>query len=108
MRQSWLTQHNPIWIIAALLVATTISAELGFRLGRRWYPRFDDARRGHFGSILDSLLGLLARILVMVLQCATVHVVLDLDRPREGFPRINQSPMLHLQSILEGDPETRP
>jgi Protein of unknown function (DUF4239) len=63
MRQSWLYQQNPIWIIAALLVAMTIAAELGFRLGRRWYPRFDDARRGHFGSILGSLLGLLALLL---------------------------------------------
>jgi hypothetical protein len=63
MMQSWLYQQNPFWIIAGLLLATTISAELGFRLGRRWYPRFDDARRGHFGSILGSLLGLLALLL---------------------------------------------
>jgi hypothetical protein len=63
MSQSWLYQQNPIWIIAVLLVAMTISAELGFRLGRHWYPRSDDARRGHFGSILGSLLGLLALLL---------------------------------------------
>ena len=63
MRQSWLYHQNPLWIIAALLLAMTISAELGFRLGRRLYPRFDDTRRGHFGSVMGSLLGLLALLL---------------------------------------------
>jgi hypothetical protein len=63
MSQSWLYQQNPIWIVAVLLIAMTISAELGFRLGRHWYPRSDDTRRGHFGSILGSLLGLLALLL---------------------------------------------
>jgi hypothetical protein len=63
MRQSWLYHQNPIWIITALLFAMTLSAELGFQIGRRWYPRSDDVRRGHFGSILGSLLGLLALLL---------------------------------------------
>jgi hypothetical protein len=269
MNSSWLYQQNPIWIIAVLAVAMTISAEIGFRLGRRWHPRSDDARRGHLGSILGSLLGLLAlllaftfamstsryelrrqlvlndansleglyllssllpeesrkpfkqsfrkyvnlksqvglvrrglsseevaelsreaevlhsqmwktakdnavanppakfaepilkglidvlsihrarifgweshvpesviwllllgctagvgaiglsgglgnhrgmpaRIIVTVLLCATIYVVLDLDRPHQGLITISQSPMLHLQSILEGDPEARP
>jgi hypothetical protein len=269
MRQSWLYQQNPILIIAALLLVTAISAEVGFRLGHRWHSRFDDARRGHFGSILGSLLGLLAlllsftfamsanrydarrqlvindantleglylqssllpeaqrksfkqllkayvdlrsrivlmrhdasakeaselsaqaeaihgrmwnvvreasqleppprmvdwmlrglmdamsihrsrmfawasrvpdsviwllmlgcvtgigaiglsgglgnhrglpaRIIVTVLLCATIYVVLDLDRPHEGFIRINQSPMLHLEQILNKDPKATP
>jgi len=63
MSQSWLYQQNPIWIVAVLLVAMTISAELGFWLGHRWYSRTDDVRRGHFGSVLGSLLGLLALLL---------------------------------------------
>lgn len=269
MSSSWLYQQNPIWIIAVLAVAMTISAEVGFHLGRRWHPRSDDARRGHLGSILGSLLGLLAlllaftfamsstrydlrrqlvlndansleslylyssllpeewrkpfkqslrkyvnlksqvalvgdglspeetsefsreaevlhgqmwqtakdsaaanppakfaepilkglidvlsvhrarifgweshvpesvlwllllgciagvgaiglsgglghhrgmpaRIIVTVLLCATIYVVLDLDRPHQGLIKISQSPMLRLQSILDGDPEARP
>jgi hypothetical protein len=52
--------------------------------------------------------GLPARIIVTVLLSATIYVVLDLDRPHEGLIHISQSPMLHLQSILEGDPETKP
>jgi hypothetical protein len=52
--------------------------------------------------------GLPARVIVTVLLCATIYVVLDLDRPHEGLIHINQSPMLHLQSILDGDPETKP
>jgi hypothetical protein len=269
MNSTWLYRQNPLWIIAVLLVVMTIAAELGFVLGRRWYPRTDEARRGHFNSILGSLLGLLAlllaftfamsvnrydlrrqlvmndansleglyllssllpdesrkpfkqslrkyvdlrsqvalfgrnllteevselsakaellhsqmwktakdsaaanppakfaepilkglidalavhrarifgwesrvpdsvicllllgciagmgaiglsgglgkhrglpaRVIVTVLLCATIYVVLDLDRPHEGLIRISQSPMLHLQSILDGDPETKP
>lgn len=63
MNSSWLYQQNPIWVVAGLVVAMTISAEIGFRLGRRWHPRADEARRGHLGSILGSLLGLLALLL---------------------------------------------
>ena len=63
MRQSWLYHQNPVWIIAALLLAMMISAEVGFRLGRRLHSRSDDVRRGHFGSVLGSLLGLLALLL---------------------------------------------
>jgi hypothetical protein len=269
MNISWLYQQNPIWIIAVLAIAMTLSAEIGFYLGRKWHPRSDDARRGHFGSVLGSLLGLLAlllsftfvmsanryefrrqlvvsdanaleglylqssllpeesrkpfkqslrkyvnlrsriaqlrhdlspegisglttevealhgqmwktakdsatanppvkltepilkglvdalsvhrarmfgwesrvpdsiicllllgctagmgaiglsgglgnhrglpaRVIVTVLLCATIYVVLDLDRPHEGLIQISQSPMLHLQSIIDGDPEARP
>jgi hypothetical protein len=269
MTSSWIYQQDPVWIIVALLAAMSIAAEVGFRLGRRWHSRSDDASRGHFGSIMGSLLGLLAlllsftfamaasrydtrrqlvltdanaleglylqsnflpdaprktfkqllrkyvdlrsrvalmrhdattaeaaemssrsdaihaqmwnavkegaeanppakiaddmlkglitslsihrsrlfawesrvpdsviwlllsgciagitaiglagglgnhrgfpaRIIVTLLLCATIYVVLDLDRPHEGLITISQSPMLHLQSILEGDPEARP
>ena len=268
MNSSWLYRQDTLAIVAALMVVMTIAAELGFALGRRWYPRTDEARRGHLSSILGSLLGLLAlllsftfamsvnrydlrrqlvmndansleglyllssllpeesrkpfkqllrkyvnhrsqvalfrrnlstqevselsdeaeilhsqmwkiakdsaaanppakfaepilkglidalavhrarmfgwesrvpdsiicllllgcvagmgaiglsgglgnhrglpaRIIVTVLLCATIYVVLDLDRPHEGLIHISQSPMLHLQSILDGDPETR-
>jgi hypothetical protein len=63
MNSSWLYQQNPVWIIAVLAIAMTLSAEIGFHLGRKWHPRFDDARRRHFGSVLGSLLGLLALLL---------------------------------------------
>jgi len=60
MKPSWLYQQDTIWVIVALFVAMIVTGELGARLGRRWYPRADDLRRGHFGSVLGSLLGLLA------------------------------------------------
>ena len=44
--------------------------------------------------------GLPARIIVTLLLCATICVVLDLDRPHEGLINISQSPMLQLQKIL--------
>ena len=50
--------------------------------------------------------GLPARIIIML--CATIYVVLDLDRPHEGFIHISQSPMLHLEQILKNDPEANP
>jgi hypothetical protein len=51
--------------------------------------------------------GLPARVIVTVILCATIYIVLDLDRPHEGLIQISQSPMLHLQSIIESDPEAR-
>jgi hypothetical protein len=35
-------------------------------------------------------------------------VVLDLDRPHEGFINVSQSPMLHLEQTLKNDPEANP
>jgi hypothetical protein len=63
MRESWLYQQNPVWIIVCLLLVMTIAAEVGYRVGRRLHPKSDDAGRGHFGSIVGSLLGLLALLL---------------------------------------------
>ena len=63
MHASWLYQQNPLFIILTLLLAMTTAAEVGFRLGRRWHARSGDAGRVHFGSILGSLLGLLALLL---------------------------------------------
>ncbi|MEO8439665.1 MAG: hypothetical protein ABI540_05525 [Spartobacteria bacterium] len=44
-------------------MAITLTAEIGFRLGRRWHPQLDDMRRGHLGAVLGSVLGLLALLL---------------------------------------------
>jgi hypothetical protein len=63
MSSSWIYQQNPVWVIVVLLMAMSIAAEVGFRLGRHWHTRSDDASRGHFGSIMGSLLGLLALLL---------------------------------------------
>jgi hypothetical protein len=63
MNVSWLYRQDALWIVGVLLVIMTLAAEIGFALGRRWHPRTDDARRGHLGSILGSLLGLLALLL---------------------------------------------
>jgi hypothetical protein len=63
MNASWLYHQNPLFIILTLLLAMTTAAEVGFRLGRRWHARSGDAGRAHFGSILGSLLGLLALLL---------------------------------------------
>lgn len=52
--------------------------------------------------------GLPARIIVSILLCGTIYVILDLDRPNRGLIRVSQTPMLHLQMVLDRDPETRP
>jgi hypothetical protein len=63
MNSSWLYQLDTLWVVAALLVATALAGEAGAQIGRRWHPRLDEARRGHIGSVLGSLLGLLALLL---------------------------------------------
>jgi len=63
MKPSWLYQLDSFWVVAALLVAMNLTAEGASRLGRHWYPRADDLRRGHFVAVLGSLLGLLALLL---------------------------------------------
>jgi hypothetical protein len=62
---------------------------------------------GFFGG-LENHRGLPARIGVTLLLCGTIYVVLELDKPHQGIIPVSQSPMLHLQSILDGDPETKP
>jgi hypothetical protein len=62
---------------------------------------------GFFGG-LENHRGLPARIAVTLLLCGTIYVVLELDKPHQGIIPVSQSPMLHLQSILDGDPETKP
>jgi hypothetical protein len=63
MNSSWLYRQDVPVVVGVLIVLMTIAAELGFVLGRRWHPRSDDVRRGHFGTVLGSLLGLLALLL---------------------------------------------
>ncbi len=60
MKPSWLYQQQSICVAAALFLAMTAASELGCRLGRHWYPRADDIRRGHLVAVLGSMLGLLA------------------------------------------------
>jgi hypothetical protein len=62
---------------------------------------------GFFGG-LGNHRGLPARIAVTLLLCATIYVVLDLDKPHQGIMRVSQSPVLHLAGIMDRDPETKP
>ena len=62
---------------------------------------------GFFGG-LGNHRGLPARIAVTLLLCATIYVVLDLDKPHQGIMPVSQSPMLHLKRTLDSDPETLP
>ena len=52
--------------------------------------------------------GMPARIIVSALLCATIYVVLDLDKPHQGLIRISQTPILDLQRTVDRDPETQP
>jgi hypothetical protein len=63
MHPSWLYQLDTLWIVIGLAVAMALAGEIGSSVGQRWQPRTDDARRGHIGSVLGSLLGLLALLL---------------------------------------------
>jgi hypothetical protein len=61
-----------------------------------------------FAGGIGNHRGLPARIIVTLFLCATVYVVLDLDRSHEGLIHISHSSMLHLQQILDNDPEAQP
>jgi hypothetical protein len=63
VNSSWLYRLDTLWIVVALLVGMALAGEAGSSIGRRWQPRTDEARRGHIGSVLGSLLGLLALLL---------------------------------------------
>ncbi len=52
--------------------------------------------------------GMPARVIVSLLLCATIYVILDLDRPNRGLIRVSQTPMIHLQRVFDRDPETKP
>ena len=119
---SWLYRQHPICLVAVLMVVMTVTAEIGFRLGRRWHPRTDDARRGHLASVMGSLLGLLALLLSftfamsanrydtrrqMVMSEANVLGALYLqsrvlpDAPRKAFKQIlRQYVALRAQAAL--------
>ena len=60
---------------------------------------------GFFGG-LGNHRGLPARIAVTLMLCGTIYVVMDLDKPHQGWVRISQSPILYLKQILDSDPET--
>jgi len=97
MKPSWLYQLDSFWVALALLVAMTLVGEVAARVGRRWYPRADDLRRGHFVAVLGSLLGLLALLLSFTFAMAANRY----DTRRQGVVReANVLGALYLQSSL--------
>jgi hypothetical protein len=63
MSSSWLYEQSSLWIIAALLGATVLAGEIGCLAGRHQHPESDEARRRTVGSVVGSLLGLLALLI---------------------------------------------
>jgi hypothetical protein len=97
MRASWLYRQESFWVAVALFVAMMVVGELAARLGRRWYPRADDLRRGHFVAVLGSVLGLLALLLSFTYAMAANRY----DTRRQGVVReANVLGALFLQSRL--------
>lgn len=62
---------------------------------------------GFYGGLANHR-GLPPRIAVTLLLCATIYVILDLDKPHQGLMPVSQSPMLHLERALDRDPDTGP
>lgn len=63
MKSNWLYDQGALGILAVLMVAMMLVAELSYRAGRRWHARTHDAGRDVFVAIKVSLLGLLALLL---------------------------------------------
>jgi hypothetical protein len=51
--------------------------------------------------------GLPARVFFAVMICGTIDVVLDLDKPRQGFIQVSQTPILRLQQVIDRDLESK-
>jgi hypothetical protein len=62
MRLSWLCEQDPLWIVLILLPAMMLAAEIGCRVGWRWYLESESAK-DHFVAIKNALLGILALLL---------------------------------------------
>ena len=54
-----------------------------------------------FSGGLSRHRGMLARALFTLLVCATILVVLELDRPEQGLLQVDQSPMIRLKQTVD-------
>jgi hypothetical protein len=105
MKTSWLYEQEPGWIVVVLLMAMTVSAEIGCTLGRRWQRRADEARRGHLSAVLGSLLGLLALLLSFTFAMSAARY--DIRR-QLVIADANVLSGLYLQSSLLPEAARRP
>ena len=71
MQLSWLDKHDSWLIVLLLLVAMLLSAEIACLVGRRLSPRAVEASKGHFFTVVGSLLGLLALLVSFTFSMAT-------------------------------------
>jgi hypothetical protein len=101
MNSSWLYERSSIWIVAALLVATVLAGEIGCLAGRRKHPSSDEARRRTVGSVVGSLLGLLALLISFTFAMAAGRY--DIRR-QLVVNDANALGGLYLQSTLLPDP----
>jgi hypothetical protein len=60
-----------------------------------------------FSAGLGNHHGFPARIFLLLLICGTIYVDLDLDRPRHGLIKIDQSPLLQVKQVIDADAEAR-
>ena len=101
MKSSWLYEQSSIWIVVALLGATVLAGELGCFAGRRQHPESDEARRRTVGSVVGSLLGLLALLISFTFAMAADRY----DTRRQlVVSDANALGGLYLQSSLLPDP----
>ena len=101
MNSSWLYEQSSIWIVAGLLLATVPAGELGCVAGRRQHPGSDEARRRTVGSVVGSLLGLLALLISFTFAMAAARY----DARRElVVTDANALGGLYLQSNLLPNP----
>ncbi|MCL5270823.1 MAG: hypothetical protein M1457_09810 [bacterium] len=61
-----------------------------------------------FAGGLGQYRGVSARVMLGLLLGGTIFMILNLDQPRRGMIRIDQSPMVLVQQTVDRDPETNP
>ena len=83
--------HVPSVVIVLLIAVALASVALvGYAAGRKGEQR-------HW-----------LRLLVPLLEVAVIVLIIDLDRPREGFITVSQQPLLDLQAALHAAAEAGP
>jgi hypothetical protein len=102
IRLGWLYERDSWVIVAVLLGAMMLAAEIGYQVGQRWPMRAGDISGRYFIAVQGSLLGLLALLLGFTFNMSTQRYEM---RRQLVMDDANALGILWLQSSLLPEPQ---